>query len=544
MPSISAQQMVFSRVEPDYSPKGVSGFQTIYASPSLKADEIMFIEARISCYQPPVGNQLARKQFFGLPSGKVVITNTVTIESDPIITDRDRRTGAFIAHCLVFSPTDFLLILNNPFKVIDQFQFLTTPHEMVHTFNHQTGEEVLCHLEVDSLNGDNLDPVLWRQATKILAKIEQLRNTKDNSETILFVGTQEQIEQALRMFIQIAPPELRLLCTFTTNIDACRVQPGEYWATGASYVPDGRFEKISLTNMESLPIDHLVKTDDIYSRWLDKVCKNSLPKNYFEVTSAQAISTAFRLKKQVPEFVDENTSKDIYQIYQAEIRSSLKKIIGSSLSPKIAEVAVGPLMDNTDSKVLLTISATGSIQNDMLILLCQSIILDSRANLQGCEKEDWNIIAKFGEQSKDYLLIFWASSILKNEKKAKSALEELSAENFQTAIELLNAPIPPVYFVSERHLNVFLKVFSSISQSVSDNNFEEVVISIRNFKKSDLIGSLAQRLNTIDNKHLTRLEDLLEKEKNLSPEFARAMHIRRKKLGRPAGIAGWFYKDK
>jgi hypothetical protein len=124
MANLRGWQMIFTRVEPEYSPQHKSGFQTVYSSRELSIADVKQIERRVQCFQAN-DPALERWQFFTLESGLVVLTHSVTIESHPQIIDRNRRGGVFLAHCLIFRREDFQKWTHNdPFRIFDRFNFV------------------------------------------------------------------------------------------------------------------------------------------------------------------------------------------------------------------------------------------------------------------------------------------------------------------------------------------------------------------------------------------------------------------------------------
>jgi hypothetical protein len=135
--SVLAAQLIYSRVEPAYSPQGKSGFQTVYKSESLSDTEVRFIEERIQCYLP--SRPMVRLQFFTVNRSAIVLTHTKQINPHLKIVDRDGRHGAFIAHSLILSRVEFHKVYFNPFAIFDHYSFLDDPEEMIETIGQSSG---------------------------------------------------------------------------------------------------------------------------------------------------------------------------------------------------------------------------------------------------------------------------------------------------------------------------------------------------------------------------------------------------------------------
>ena len=104
--AVQAHQLIYTRVEPAYSAQRKGGFQTVYQTPMLTAAEVVAIENRVQSFTPLTNGQV-RYQYFPLDNGALALTHSCKITSHRAITDAEGRTGAFLAHCLIFSPEEF-----------------------------------------------------------------------------------------------------------------------------------------------------------------------------------------------------------------------------------------------------------------------------------------------------------------------------------------------------------------------------------------------------------------------------------------------------
>lgn len=236
MAQLTAMQMIFTRVEANYSPHRKSGYQTVYHSSGLSASDVQEIEKHVQCFQTNEPS-LVRRQFFTLQSGYVVVTHTITIETIAEIVDKYQRSGVFLAHCLIFSKNLFEKADNNPFQIFDAFHnFMRNAPDMIAQFNQIERREPRCAINITSspirANSSNHN-------TKLTELIE--KRAEQKTKSLLFYGTEKEIDKTLRAAFDLTPKEKRLTRTFNSHIDRCMIRPGTYWAVGASSRQSGPY---------------------------------------------------------------------------------------------------------------------------------------------------------------------------------------------------------------------------------------------------------------------------------------------------------------
>jgi hypothetical protein len=229
---VRCEQVIYTRVEGAYSPHMRSGFQTVYKSESLHPSIVSVIERHVQCFMPHHPD-IIRHQFFSLGSGEVVLTNSVLIPTHSEIVDRNMRMGAFIAHCLVLSQSEFKKAEYNPFGILDSYDFLDNAEEMVRVLGQATGVAPIVTIEVQQPSGPLLT---WKEEEthKLLSLALQAKRLNRKRQSVLLVGEENEVAGVLRTIFHLTPMRERLLCTFDTYIDHCSTQQNQYWALGTT----------------------------------------------------------------------------------------------------------------------------------------------------------------------------------------------------------------------------------------------------------------------------------------------------------------------
>lgn len=294
MPQIvNAYQLLYSRVEADYSPKGRSGYQVVFHSPALSAQEVSTIERRVQCFQ---GEGEVRTQFFILETRRAVLIRCVTITPDATINDKDMRRGVFIAHALIFEPQDFARIGNDPFWLLDApnvaDMFLSDAEGLADAL--RTKNPTLS-LTVSSTPRAYIEPPSqWSGAELAKLAIWMERTTID--QTLMFLGGSYQVEEMMRVVHYFASRHERLLLSFDTWVDGCQPPPNTYWAVGGrKRITNSKFVVVDLERprLPDTPATTAPKVDG-YGSWLKHFLKDSVQTVIEYTPTAQFLGDVWR----------------------------------------------------------------------------------------------------------------------------------------------------------------------------------------------------------------------------------------------------------
>jgi hypothetical protein len=331
MTALHVEQIIYTRVEADYSARLKSGFQVVYRGERLTQADIDQVEQRVQCFQA-FQPGVIRRQFFVLPSGLAVITRSVIIESDPTITDRDRRRGAFIAHCLLLNKDDLAKLDYNPLPLFDACSWVNDPCDMVARFGKATGTAPMLVLDVATKPRRITSDWSLTEARKLVALALASPDLAATRRSVLLVGQSPAIEEAIDVAFALMPRAQRLACTFDTAIEGCGARPGQYWAVGATSRQSGAFMEVN-ANERRLVTTVAGRTDegDLYLRWLAR-----LPAHIPIVDAAdrgaamQALAAA--VNRQIP-WPSSGIDEEIAREFLALNRGRVGQILEARLAP-------------------------------------------------------------------------------------------------------------------------------------------------------------------------------------------------------------------
>ncbi|MEL7263626.1 MAG: hypothetical protein AAFP69_02280, partial [Planctomycetota bacterium] len=130
MTSLQIQQLVYCRLQREYSPHRRTGYQTVYVSPSL-APVAKEIERKIESYtvsrQDP---DAIRIQYFRVSDGRFVVARSQTVTHFEIVDTS--REGILMAHAVVINRNEFCRVGCNPFAILDGSDVFVRDPEDLH----------------------------------------------------------------------------------------------------------------------------------------------------------------------------------------------------------------------------------------------------------------------------------------------------------------------------------------------------------------------------------------------------------------------------
>lgn len=543
MVKISGKHFIFTRVEAEYSPKGVAGFQSYFSSKDLSVQDLEVMEDCVKCFLPSE-KTVVRKQFFRLPSGDFAFVHTL-LESHPQISDRSRRGGIFLAHGIVISESDFAKIFFNPFHVFDNFRFLSSAQDMIDHFQQGIKEQP-CVIVVDPYL-----PIIDNGASSqyALRYYQLAADQKKQVQPLLLVGQNESVEKFLRAVIQFAPLRSRPFCTFDTNLDGCQLATSNFWAIGSSF-PKDEFQNFIHLNRE-LP-DNLTGSEpqgDMYYEWLKFALTHTQKEIASHVETAQILAEIFVNKHSFERIqsLNQDSCYSFFLAHNKRITGYLVQTVAKLTSENIAKYLVKYIFSSQpDYRKIVSIASSKIVTRHYLSPIIRDWLLASAPVFDFLKSGDWINLQNFAKEAKDMMLLFWASVMGNKNKLRKISIENMSESDYQTVLLLLNKPVHPMYFVSNSltQMRQLMSKVQPVLHDFSNDVFIDFASEIFKMESLTFIDELSPRINSLDNKSLTLLESRLPSSLPRDSQFAKMVRARRKELGRPSGLKGLFYRPK
>lgn len=360
-------QLIYTRVEAAYSPQRKSGYQTICRSASLSPAELTAIEQRVQCFQQQ--NNIVRRQCFRLSSGKVVLSQTTLLTSpNTTIIDSSGRTGAFIAHCLVLTATQYAELGAMPFAVFDHYPFQHEPQAMLQFIGRTADDDY--HVQLEVVPPGVPARTVWSigEARKLVALALQAEQLSSRGQSLLMVGDETKIHAALQLAFALMPPDIRKTCSFDTCIDRCVPRAGLYWLVGALKRPSsGSYIEVDLAGQRLSSTPELSDRRDLYLSWLRSV-DAATPTDSALLASAQTfqkLARAFNERSScVGEQLDAQACADFVRRYQPLIVERLRAALRAWLAGRLLVQLVNDMIETMvreNDQELLGVAACQSI---------------------------------------------------------------------------------------------------------------------------------------------------------------------------------------
>jgi len=355
MVAINAYQLLFSRVEaaafkdiPQANIKR-SGYQVVFHSESI-AEDVPFISKRVQCFQPKDATA-ERFQFFTTESGYVVVSQSVKIDADPVITDQNQRPGAFIAHCYIFTRSEFSKIANDPFSLIyddeanlnGQRIFIDNPHDMLEVARQQQ------HTVRLNVSRSSYKTGTMTQDYGELNKLLRLARGMNDDRTLAFMGDLGEIEATLENLITLTDRRQRTKISFDTVVDGCNPVPGAYFAVGTTRrIPNSKFVNIDIKNPK-IKVDGKDPKETGYTNWLNSSLAGSDPLESVlkKAESVQQINIAFEEGNLLDNGLDQVAVNEYIAINSELILSRFKQALESEFSSQSVTLFYQDVMEQS-----------------------------------------------------------------------------------------------------------------------------------------------------------------------------------------------------
>jgi len=539
MPSIPIWHLIYTRVEPDYSPAHKNGFQTVYFSPEIK-DDVAGIERLIQCFIPTdahVQDRVPEYQYFWTESNNAVIVQTLPIEADPKVIDASgRRTGHFVSHALVISREQFARIGNDPFAVIaaaDSVELFTDSVETVVGLTRQETPPDRLNVKRrvkldDDLPEDwsvNLEKVAWlaQSAAELTAKKNSLLLLSDDSY---------MIRALFSTALYLMDAEHRVACTFNTFVDGCVPSAGTYWAVGArKRISGSGFTTLDLSS-GSLEIKQLSNDPKAspYSLWLRQTLKSYGEHSIgmTEIYAAQIAAECLAAKRPLPadEPLSETGLTTFREVNSERYHTGLVKGLTEALGKSITEQFENVLVTLVGIRAVIDIGAQESVDPATLAPILYGWVVKNAASIKA-----WNDLLKFAQTARFDPLIALAgarapSNILTGNKAAiasSAALERLAQngklqqylDDLRSALDIDDLVTPVTASIISSEIDV---------ESLDDEVFVKLAISLIKKYPPAIDERYSVRVRRVINKQtLKDLSKLVKKTDHLTSDFVQAV---------------------
>ena len=326
---LAYKELIFTRVEHEFSPKGFSGFQTVYQSESLEnwlADEVAQ-----QLYRFDWKEDNSQHLFCKLSSSDYLVSLTTGINNPPKFMDPSMRPGAFIAHAVIFSESEFKKIRYNPFVFFEGIDFIKTPDALkMFLAVNKKSKDISDYFITRSLGQEfNLPADTLFKLTKLSISNKQNVNKK---KTLNFIGTSREVYKIIKELFYVLPFDVRKLFSFTTQARANR-EDKNLWAIGSiKKIPYQ--DIVVIKDIQNFPHTLFVENlpENFYLNWLNRVSKiHNSEKLLRNAEDIQLLSKQLTHKDFPEEYFALNIDPQSIKIFIKENNYMLKKELSIGL---------------------------------------------------------------------------------------------------------------------------------------------------------------------------------------------------------------------
>ncbi len=527
--AVQAHQLIYTRVEPAYSAQRKGGFQTVYQTPMLTAAEVVAIENRVQSFTPLTNGQV-RYQYFPLDNGALALTHSCKITSHRAITDAEGRTGAFLAHCLIFSPEEFAKVEDNPFAIISAFAFIQDPVTMVETFGQATGIAPPVAVTVET--AFPAVDLQWTgpEVEKLVMLAEAAPGLRKEVQSVQILGEPAEALATLNLLFRLIRRRTRLLCSFDLSTEQATIKPGAYWAIGRPQ------RQTQMTYHVHAPqhrvteaIEQPFPTADLYLAWLKQaLATQPLATVSTKAPLAQALAATFT--DQAPPVatdVDPALYAEFVTLHQAYITQRLQTAFGQVVRPEIATTLTRHALDHWPLADNLVLAARQHLDAQRAAELLLAWVEESKPPL---DDKAWVQLQDVAQQAANLPLLYLAATLRKKVDRQiqQATLSRLDRAMFQRLLPWLLAPIAPADLVNPAHLLLLLDD-SRLAQMSSEQTVELIVAVVQATGMQHL-DRLTGYINRLANKELNRLEKQLKQAADSAAPLQQLIQVRRQEL--------------
>jgi hypothetical protein len=546
MSSIQPMQLIFTRVEAAYSPMRKDGFQVVYQSAGLSAQVVSVLEEMVKGYDIfPVSAQTpVRWQYMCVEKETFVVTRSAMLPMHKLILDPDREV--FLAHALVFTKAQFAAMKNQPFSVIDQFPVLQNAEALVAEYQQAEGREKQVLIEVER-EADPLaaTPGLEPLAVNLLGYAYQARSLSEQQRSLFIPGSPEEIMDVLRLGLTLAPPEYRVNCSFDTHIHGRKFPQGYFWAVGSYDTQDGRNY---LPCNPRTPVTTSGRPQDFYVHW----ATTNLPANASKVLEwaepMQAINSSFLdPARPLPDTIPDELLEYFLSEYKHALTERLAGLLGRKFSKSTTEELLSRYFSGNSARKLVAMAAAQAYDRHEYAGHLLNWLQEQAPKYPLAGKE-WPAFTQTAQEFNDALLLFVVGLASNNNKVRVTGLEQMDAVQYAQALQFLQDPADFKKFLSVRLLDEF-----SLFMRNRYNRLESDLLADMLDEIIDLDGgktgldALIDQVPNLERKQFARVEKKVDKARQVSPAFVRAVGQRRRALGPDETLAskltGWWNED-
>lgn len=523
MLEVHLKHVIFTRVEKAYSPRGVSGYQVVYQSPSLGAGTAE-IEKYVQCFLINK-QQMNRYQFFWTTKDQAVCTKSVSLISpDREVIDRDQR-DAFLTHALVLSREDFARVRNDPFAVFEAAEslgLLTESVQQLVWYLRTTPPPEQISVSTRTQAVYPLDGWSKEELQRLYRLVEAAPVLNEQNKSILMITADPaETYRLLSSLLILLPLDERAACTFDTFVDNCTPSAGSFWTIGGTRaLNNSNFVSMRLSERQIAPVKP-GDAESAYSTWFSYALQRaeSFAQLNEDLYSAQLVAEAFKAHQALPERLpSERVLHTFRHLHGQTIDASLGRTLASVMARPLAEVITPALYDYLPLSTVFSLASQGTCDRQVLAGIVYSWFLKTLPAWK-----EWEDVLEFATQVGYAPLLLLAS--LKARPRPFKSYEKIQLQAIQALLDsgILSQVLTDLSGGAQPAPANEAPVWHSI---VSDEEFQTLIHALLQQKVGNLLSepSCVQRVAFLQNRKIVLdLAKAAAASQNTAPEFVQTL---------------------
>lgn len=526
---LRAGQLVYTRIETEFSPTGKSGFQTVYRSDDLSPEQIEQIERRVQCYQPFEPSTL-RLQFFRLTTGEVVLTQSRIVEPWPefkTVVDKIGRSGPFVAHCLVLTQQtlreaggDLLALLQSELFT-PNLPALLERYGNAASFRQNLGTPngVIASLKFMAPPVSPAATTGWEgeEGRRLVALALQADALTREGKSIALIGKQDEITATLQAALALVPFDERLNCSFDTCVGRCSVAPGQYWAVGvkeriggSNYVDVSATQR-RVTGTVALP----AATSDLYALWIDDVTRNqgSIDAAQGHARTVQLISRALSKSLPLPKEArnDEAGCVEFLRVHDGRVRTIIAETLTAAVGGERIAAMIAPEVDTrlANPLDLLDTACRRSLDGLGLASMLYNLILERGEQLRETE---WKQVVQLAQREQHYGLLFLSATTRKlDQKLATDSVRYMPRKQYSELLTRYGSSLSPAFFVGGDNTATLVEYLKTTKPELTPGETYDLYEALLRSGSVALLNDLGSYITSLDAQGRRRVQKLFDK---------------------------------
>ncbi len=493
MISIHYHEFIRSRLEAAFSPHGKAGYQTIYVSPDAPSEFQDATIQRLSVYRAQEGFSCGWKCFF-TSDARIGLVRTVSVQTNLEMVDSAGRPDVCLAHGLLLDQASSKKIEFNPFALIDSFQFVSHPKEIV----GPAKEKRSTTLQLAPHSLPKTVKATWKgsQIKQWLALGLQARGHKSPQKLLSIQGDHEETLRALRILFELLPLSARRNCSFDIG-SLGQTEQANWWATGRNDKASGDSTIVAASSLDikGAAVVNLNR-DDPYLCWLIDSLEENSPAALGQAREVRCLFTAAAERSRLEDIEITDHACEAFRTYNnAEFSKLLESTIGHRLGKKTTRrISDWAVHSDTYYGWIRYCLGPDKVQS-LCDLLCQWIVNPTSSSSPN--RTETEQLCALADEAKHPLLKFLATALAPKVKAhpIEEALSNLSKTDYEKALQFALPQVSPAFFLKSSHRHRLMQ--PDLMDQLSHGQLQDLFLGLIEQNDGPAIEKLTDRIHAL-----------------------------------------------